>query len=67
MYSRIKFVGSMTVGIAGVRLQRLSDYQVFLSTVKHGDCPTEYGLIRGNVGLPRCCRFAEVVRLSSVS
>ena len=55
MYSRIKFVGSMTVGIAGVRLQRLSDYSVLLSTVKHGICTSEYGQI------------TEVVRLSSVS
>ena len=36
-----------------VRLQRLSDYPVFLSTVKHGDCPSDYGQIRENVGLFR--------------
>ena len=34
-----------------VRLQRLSDCPVFLSTVKHGDCPSECGQIRENVGL----------------
>ena len=37
-----------------VRLQRLSDYPVSLSTVKHGDCPSESGQIRENVGLLRC-------------
>ena len=44
-------------------MQRLSDYPVFLSTVKHGDCPSEHGQIRENVGLLRC-RITEVVRLS---
>ena len=29
-----------------VRLQRLSDYPVFLSTVKHGDCVSGYGQTR---------------------
>ena len=33
-----------------VRLQRLSDYPVLLSTVKHGDCPSD-GQIRENVGV----------------
>ena len=33
-----------------VRLQRLSDYPVSLSTVKHGDCPSEHGQIREKVG-----------------
>jgi hypothetical protein len=37
-----------------VRVQRLSDYPVSLSTVKHGDCPSESGQIRENVGLLRC-------------
>ena len=37
-----------------VRLQRLSDYPVFLSTVKHGECFSEYGQVRENVGLLRC-------------
>ena len=27
---------------------------MFLSTVKHGDCPLEYGQTRENVGLQRC-------------
>ena len=34
-----------------VRLQWLSDYPVRLSTVKHGECISEYGRIRENVGL----------------
>ena len=33
------------------RCQRLSEYPVFLSTVKHGDCTSECGQIRENVGL----------------
>ena len=37
-----------------VRVQRLSDYPVSISTVKHGNCPSEYGQIRENVGLLRC-------------
>ena len=32
-------------------IQRLSDYPVFLSTVTHGPCASEYGQIRENVGL----------------
>ena len=42
-----------------VRLQRLADYPVLLSTVKHGDCPSECSQIRENVGLKRC-RITEV-------
>ena len=34
-----------------VRLQRLSDYPVLHSTVKHGECISEQGRIRENVGL----------------
>ena len=37
-----------------VRIQRLSDHPVLLSTVKHGDCTSEYGQISENVGLLRC-------------
>ena len=42
-----------------VRLQRLSDYQVFLSVVNIGDCLSECDRIRENVGLLRC-RITEV-------
>ena len=37
-----------------VRVQRLSDYPVSLSTVKHGDCPSVNGQTGENVGLLRC-------------
>ena len=36
--------------IIHVRLQRLSEYPVFLSTVKRGDCPSLWLDYRGNVG-----------------
>ena len=43
-----------------VRLQRLSDYPVFLGTVKHGDCGSECGKIRENVGQLQRCQITEV-------
>ena len=49
----IKLVGMLEYrGVVG--LQRLSDYAVFLSTGKHGDCLSEYGHTRKNSGLLRC-------------
>ena len=35
----------------GVGLQRLLDYRVTLSILKHGDYPSEYGQFKENVGL----------------
>ena len=50
-----------------VRLQRLSDYPVLHSTVKHGDCISEYGRIRENVGLQRMLDYGGSTVACSVS
>ena len=66
-----------------VRLQRLLNYQVLLSSVKHGDCPQnryvklqrllDYQVLLSSVKHGDCpqsmyvCQITEVVGLSSIT